>query len=130
MSVLLLTVGAFTIGLSKTSVLMTIGLGIFALGSGYSFLVRSLLASVVESEHIAMLYTVISICETIGMLVAGPLLAVSFRTGMDWGGDWLGLPYIAAGSLFVVAATALGFISLAKLQDRVVDCEYGDQTGS
>ncbi|KAB5551178.1 putative MFS transporter [Coniochaeta sp. 2T2.1] len=106
-SVMLLTVGALTIGLSTTSIVTMIGLGIFALGSGYNFLVRSLLASVVENDHIGMLYTVIGICETVGILVAGPLLAASFRTGMDWGGDiWLGLPYLAAGSLFAVAATA------------------------
>lgn len=48
---------------------------------------RSLLASVVESHHVGMLYTVIGIYETVGTLVAGPLLAMSFRTGLDWGED-------------------------------------------
>jgi hypothetical protein len=65
---------------------MIVGLGISALGSGYNFLIRSLLASVVETDHIGMLYTRISIFETVGVLVAGPLLAMSFRTGMVWGG--------------------------------------------
>jgi hypothetical protein len=109
---------------------MIVGLGIFALGSGYNFLVRSLLASVVENDHIGMLYTMISIFETIGVLVAGPLLAMSFRTGMVWGGVWLGLPYFAAGFLFVVAATAVHSISLSRLQPKVVEYGNEDQAGS
>jgi hypothetical protein len=113
--------GAFTIGLSKTSVVMIMGLGIFALGSGYNFFIRSLLASVVENDHIGMLYTMISIFETVGVLVAGPLLAVSFRIGMDWGGMWLGLPYIAAWCLFAVAATVVSSIGLSRPQSKVVD---------
>jgi len=76
-----------------------------------------------------MLYTVIGICETAGALVAGPLLAMSFRAGLDWGGDWLGLPYIAAGSLFAVAAIALCSIGQSTLQRIVVDLEDEDSEG-
>ncbi|KAJ0336727.1 hypothetical protein COL922a_007618 [Colletotrichum nupharicola] len=63
-SALLLTVGAFVIGLSDTSATMVFGLGVFALGSGYNILIRSLLASIVEKDNIGMLYTMMSIAET------------------------------------------------------------------
>ncbi|TDZ21047.1 Efflux pump ustT [Colletotrichum orbiculare MAFF 240422] len=63
-SALLLTVGAFVIGLSDTSAAMVFGLGVFALGSGYNILIRSLLASIVEKDNIGMLYTMMSIAET------------------------------------------------------------------
>lgn len=39
----------------------------------------------------------ISTLEAVGILIAGPLLAISFRIGMQGGGAWLGLPYIVAG---------------------------------
>lgn len=99
---------------------MVFGLGVFALGSGYNILIRSLLASVVEKDNIGMLYTMMSIAETIGALVAGPLLAVSFRTGMEWGTGWIGLPYISAGCLLVVATTIVFSTSLSRLQPKTV----------
>ncbi|KAK7931277.1 adenylate cyclase [Apiospora marii] len=112
-SAMLLAAGAFVIGLAETSLAMACGLAVFALGAGYNSLVRSLLASLVEQRHAGMLYTAVSIFETAGVLVAGPLLAFCFRTGLDWGGPWIGLPYLAAGCLFAVAAAAVGFMGLA-----------------
>lgn len=70
----LLTLGAFTIGIAGEPVLMSIGLGLLSLGSGYTLLVRSLLASTVEKNQVGTMYTTISALEIIGILVAGPLL--------------------------------------------------------
>ncbi|WQF90194.1 Putative major facilitator superfamily, MFS transporter superfamily [Colletotrichum destructivum] len=122
-SAALLTLGAFTIGCSDTSVTMVFGLGIFALGSGYNILIRSLLASVVDKDNIGMLYTMMSISETIGALVAGPLLAASFRTGMGWGGPWIRLPYMSAGFLLAVATMVVCSTNLSRLQPREVDMD-------
>ena len=70
------------------------------------------------SRHVATLYTAVGITETAGGLLAGPLLAASFRTGMDWGGAWIGLPYIAAGGLFTVATIAVTFVVVVSLKSR------------
>ncbi|KAK1565903.1 uncharacterized protein LY79DRAFT_529794, partial [Colletotrichum navitas] len=128
-SVALLTVGAFTIGCSDTSKAMVVGLSIFALGSGYNILIRSLLASVVEKDNIGMLYTIMSISETIGALVAGPLLAATFRTGMNWGGPWIGLPYISVGSLLAIATAVVFFTGLSRLQPKEVDMDNEQRSG-
>ncbi|KAK8022905.1 MFS multidrug transporter [Apiospora marii] len=115
-SAMLLAAGAFVIGLAETSLAMACGLAVFALGAGYNSLVRSLLASLVEQRHAGMLYTAVSIFETAGVLVAGPPLAACFRTGLDWGGPWIGLPYLAAGCLFAVAAAAVSFMGLSGVE--------------
>lgn len=84
-SVLMSTFGSFTIGLSETEGLIYVGLGLFALGYGYPPLIRGLLASIIDKRHFNMMYTTMSVFEAIGSVVAGPLLAASFRTGLEWG---------------------------------------------
>jgi hypothetical protein len=76
---------------------------VFSLGGGYNVLVRSLLTSIVEASHVGTLYNTIAVTETIGMLFAGPLLSSSFRSGLDLGGAWIGLPFIVAGGFFATA---------------------------
>lgn len=102
-SSILLALGAFAIGLAEEPVLMSAGLALLSMGSAYTLLVRSLLASTVEKNQIGTMYTVISTIEGIGILIAGPLLAICLRVGMERGGAWLGLPYIVAGLLFATA---------------------------
>lgn len=120
-SVLMSTIGCFTIGLSETEGFMYIGVGLFALGYGYSPLIRSLLASVIDKRHFSTMYTTISIFETMGSVVAGPLLAASFRTGLEWGRSWIGLPFLVAGCFFGSAATAIGCIKRSSLERRAIE---------
>lgn len=100
---------------------MCIGLGLISLGSGYTLLIRSLLASTVEKYHIGTMYTMISTVETIGILIAGPLLAMSFRIGMEGDGTWLGLPYIVAGFLFALATLTVCVIRASSLEQPRLD---------
>lgn len=85
-SVLMLTIGAFMVSLTENPVLIAVRLAFIALGSGYTFLVRSLLISVLEKRYIGTRYTMIRIFKTVGALLAGPLLAASYRTGLDYEG--------------------------------------------
>lgn len=117
-SVLMSTFGSFTIGLSETEGFMYFGLGLFALGYGYPPLIRSLLASIIDKHHFNMMYTTMSVFETMGSVVAGPLLAASFRTGLEWGDTWIGLPFLVAGSLFGSAALAVSAMNRSNLERR------------
>jgi hypothetical protein len=83
------TFSSFTIGLSETEGLMHVGLGFFSLGYGYGPLIRSLLASIIDKRHFNIMYTTISVFETMGSIVARPLLAASFnRLGVGECLDW------------------------------------------
>jgi hypothetical protein len=70
------------------------------------------LTSIVEASHIGTLYNTLAVAETVGMVIAGPLLSLSFQQGLEIGGAWLGLPFIAAGGLFTIAVIILFSVRL------------------
>ncbi|KAK8145611.1 hypothetical protein G3M48_004226 [Beauveria asiatica] len=113
-SVVASSVGAFVIGASANVPLMTVGLGLFTLSYAYPMLARSLLASVVDKRHTDVMYTTISIFEALGSIIAGPLLSASFRQGLVWGTEWLGLPFLLAGALFGSAVVLLSSVGLVS----------------
>jgi hypothetical protein len=83
------------------------GIVVYCFGSGYNVIVRGLLASGVESTHLGAVFNAAGVLESIGALVAGPLLAISFRVGLRLEGIWIGLPFMAAAGLFSVATVML-----------------------
>lgn len=129
-SIILSMIGSLTIGMSGTPSLMAMGesrcptggkssanhaptgVVVWAVGAGYSLLVRSLLTSLVEPHHVGTLNSTMAMLETIGSLLGGPLLSLSFRKGLDLGGIWLGLPFIGAGILSFIAALVIWLIHL------------------
>ncbi|KAH8717847.1 Efflux pump ustT [Beauveria bassiana] len=113
-SIVASSIGAFVIGASSKVPLMTIGLGLFTLSYAYPMLARSLLASVVDKRHTDVMYTTISIFEALGSIIAGPLLSASFRQGLVWGTEWLGLPFLLAGAFFGSAVIVLSCVRLVS----------------
>ncbi len=128
-SVVFLTVGALVLFLSAAPAVMIVGTyhaqlrsGIFhnysltdryrrglillTLGMGFPPIARSLATSLVESKHadgssdIGRLYSLISVMEGIGSLVAAPGMALAFRWGISLGDEWLGAPFGLAALLF------------------------------
>jgi hypothetical protein len=93
---------------------MILGLIITTLGTGYTLLTRSLLTSLVEKHHIATLYNTMAVLETIGTVVAGPIMAGTFRWGLEMGGGWIGMPFLCAGVMFGTAAVVVWIVRLGK----------------
>jgi hypothetical protein len=87
-------------------------LTLFALGQGFVPAVLSLVTSLVEPNHIGMLYTAMAASEAVGTLVNGPILSSSFDAGMRVGGVMIGLPFVVAGAMLAMAATAVFAIRL------------------
>ncbi|KAM3498227.1 hypothetical protein MY10362_008445 [Beauveria mimosiformis] len=112
-SILTSFVGALVIGLSENANFMIFGLGLSTLTYGYQVLVRSLLASVVDGHHSNVMYTTITLFESMGSIMAGPLLSASFREGMKWGEAWLGLPFLLTGVLYGSATVGLLSVGLS-----------------
>ncbi|KAM3555737.1 hypothetical protein MY1884_005433 [Beauveria asiatica] len=112
-SILASFVGALVIGLSENAIFMILGLALSTLTYGYQVLVRSLLASVVDGHHSNVMYTTITLFESMGSIMAGPLLSASFREGMKWGEAWLGLPFLLTGVLYGSATVGLLSVGLS-----------------
>lgn len=92
-SIVLLVFGALLIAASDKIGLTIIGLIIWTFGTGFLSLVRSLITTLVDEEHIGRLYAAISIVQTIATLAAGPMLAGLYTLGLRWQGSWVGLPF-------------------------------------
>lgn len=100
-------VGSLIIAAATNGLFFSFGLVWFALGSGISSLIRSILNTLVEEHHVGTANTLVGFMEMVGMTVASPLLAKSLSVGLNLGGPWIGLPFLTAGSFFIISTTIL-----------------------
>lgn len=77
---------------------------------------RSLASLLVKPEALGTTYAAIAVITSLGMMVAGPLVAATFKRGLLLGGDWLGLPFLMAAGLYAVAFGAVGFVRWKGVQ--------------
>ncbi|KAJ6783935.1 hypothetical protein PWT90_02118 [Aphanocladium album] len=105
-SLAIMTVGYVGIGSASTSAMMLAFLAFTSLSKGHEYIMRSLLAQAAGEANVGVVYTTNSVLETAGMAIAGPLMAASFRRGLDWGGFMIGFPFFVA-STFILAGSCL-----------------------
>jgi hypothetical protein len=96
-------VGGLLIAAAPNGIFFSFGLVWFALGSGMSSLIRSLLNALVEEHHVGTVNSLVGFMETAGLIIAGPLLAKSLSVGLNLGGAWIGLPFITAAVFFALS---------------------------
>ncbi|KAK4207235.1 major facilitator superfamily domain-containing protein [Rhypophila decipiens] len=123
-SILVQVLGALIIGFAASPGVLIPGVVLQALGSGFNPLVRGIITNLLEGtknngddndgsgrvEILGLLYSVIAFIETAGSMVAAPLLAVAFRTGLELGRSWMGLPFMVAAGLFGCALVIVGCV--------------------
>lgn len=85
---------------------------LFTAGSGFRQSLQSFLTGSVEPEEITLLYTSISILDSLGSLVAAPLLGSLLAAGIHIGGIALGLPFFAAAALYGVSAIGVWHVRM------------------
>lgn len=105
--IIALVIGTLGIGLAPSSVIMVMSLIVYSLGYGYGPAVRGLVVTAAEGRRIGMLFTCMSVLESFGLLISGPLLAAIFKVGMLWGDAWIGLPFIFMGCCLSLAAAVI-----------------------
>lgn len=103
-------VGFLVMSLAWTPVWLCLGLVLLSLGSAFAVTSRSFITSLVLPDHVGTLYSAAAVVQSVGALVAGPLLAYLFRLGLHLGGAWLGLPFLQAAALFLLAFIAISRI--------------------
>jgi hypothetical protein len=111
-SLALTAIALFVMGIAAHPSLLVIGLLIYNMGTGFAAAMRSVAVHVVggqSSLDVGKLMSTIAMAESIGAMVAGPLLNTTFQWGIGLGDVWLGLPFL--GSVVVYAfVTAVTFI--------------------
>jgi hypothetical protein len=128
-SIVVLAMGAFIIAASPTIGLTIIGLMVWTLGTGFVSLTRSLITTLVDEQHVGRLYAAVSIVETVGALIAGPLLAASYNLGLRWKGAWVGLPYFLLSLVSFIAAVEIWIFGCTTRKSRKNGMLYGDEDG-
>jgi MFS family permease len=114
-SVVLTTISFIFIGIASYPAMLILGLLIFNLGTGYNAAMRSVSIHVVggkASSDIGKLMSTIAIVESLGAMIAGPLLNQMFQWGMDMGSAWLGLPFLASVFVFIAVAVVTFLINV------------------
>lgn len=124
-------------GLSRSITPFVFGLFTGTFGAAASPLSRALLTHYVDSRFTSRLMALISIVETAGAFLGGPLIAVFFQIGQEKGGSLTGLPYLYVGSLAAGALVCLMYIrapeepgeeeEVVGLSEQYVDEPRGDR---
>lgn len=92
------------------------GLVFYTMGSGFGAFARSLVSSLVESRMIGTLFTTLCMMNTIGSLIAGPIVAGTFSWSLRLGGILRGMPFIFP---FVLCGLATLALMQVKLPSRL-----------
>jgi hypothetical protein len=88
----------------------SLGLAIVCFGFPYGFILRGLLSELVDGKHHGLLFASVGLLESLGLVLARPLMDVIFRGGANLGGVWAGLPFLTATFFFALVVIVLRFI--------------------
>lgn len=99
-SIFCLTLGTMGIACSPSIMALIPSMFVQATGSGFVFLTRSIITTLVERNETARLYTVIEILQSVGNIVASLSITAVFQLGLRLGGFWIGLAWMMTSSLF------------------------------
>ena len=88
----------------------------YTLGTGFSASVRSVVTLMVVPERIPQLYTYIALSDTVGGLVAGPFLSLTFHFGLGLGGAWLGLPFLVSAGLLAMVGVLVFIVRVPQTE--------------
>ncbi|PYH40629.1 MFS transporter [Aspergillus saccharolyticus JOP 1030-1] len=106
-SICALIAGFAIMSVAAHPALFGLGLSFSALGWGFYMTLRSVGSALVAESHVGLFNTTIALAEAVGSMIAGPLLALLLKAGMKWEGVWMGLPWMAATGLYLLAGMAV-----------------------
>lgn len=116
-SMLIFSVAFFILAIAPNIWVVTMAIVLYTFGSGFVSFARSLISSLVSPDMVGTLYTAISVADSLGMMIAGPLVAGAYGKGLQlgeqWGPQWRGLPWLTSFAFCAVATIAMAKIQIA-----------------
>ncbi|KAL1865867.1 hypothetical protein Daus18300_006979 [Diaporthe australafricana] len=104
------------VALASSPALFGAGLVLLSGGCGLAPLLRSLLNAQVEPHHVGILNTLLGFVDTLGVMLAAPVFSESLNKGIELGGAWIGLPFMAGA---VIACFAAGILWVYRIPPQV-----------
>ncbi|KAL4909971.1 hypothetical protein BDW74DRAFT_144130 [Aspergillus multicolor] len=124
-SIVFLAVGTLGIGLSPSIAMLIPSLIIQTSGSGFAYLARSLITTLVKREETARLFTVIEVLQAVGNVIASLSITTVFQIGLDWGGAWVGLAWMMTATAFCLVGVSIYVFELpSPVEEKMED--HGD----
>ncbi|KAL2794981.1 major facilitator superfamily domain-containing protein [Aspergillus keveii] len=123
-SLIFLAVGTLGIGLSPNVGMLIPSLIIQTCGSGFVYLTRSLITTLVDRDETARLFTVIEVLQAIGNVIASLSITTVFQVGLELGGPWVGLAWMMTSTAFCCVGIAIWAFKLPPTVDKAED--HGD----
>lgn len=111
-SIICLTIGTLGIGLSPSIATVISSMIVQTCGSGFLFLVRSIITTLVKRDETARLFTAIEIIQSFGNVIASLTITTVFQVGLRLGGFWIGLAWMMTSSLFCLVGLAIWYFKL------------------
>ena len=82
-------------------------------GAGLLSIVRSLMTLHISPDNISVIYSIMSMVNTITAALAGPLFNETYSAGLQLGKKWYGLPFLIAAGL-----VALDFVLTLFIREK------------
>lgn len=124
-SAALLTAGTLLLGLSNSSALAILSFVVFALGNAFATIGKSLLTTLGPPQLAGTLLAAMNVSASLGAVITGPVIAVSFNWGLRQGGIWVGAPLFLVSLLY---ALTLGSVCMIRLLDKDDDGHEDDHS--
>lgn len=102
-----LAIGAWTYAFAFQPWAIVLAMIPYSVGQACIPISRTLLNSSIRSSSAATLNSMIAIMEQLTIISSAPLLIWSLSLGLQFGGIWIGLPFMFTGVLTTVMCTAL-----------------------
>lgn len=113
---IVLILANLAIAFSSSPALFGVGLVLLSGGSGLVPLLRSLLNAQVAPHHVGILNTLLGFLDTLGVMVGAPIFTESLHKGIELGGPWIGLPFLAGA---VISCFAAGIMWVYRIPPQV-----------
>jgi hypothetical protein len=107
--------GHFLLFIAPTPAPLIIGTLFMSLSMPFVVGVMSVATSFVSPEHVATLYSAMSVTQSLGTIVAGPTFAQLYAVGMQLGLAWSGLPFAAGSLIFIVVLIPMMILRPARV---------------
>ncbi|GAQ35145.1 MFS transporter [Aspergillus niger] len=115
-SIGLLAVGTLGIGLSPSVAMLIPSLLVQTSGSGFVFLTRALITTLVNREETARLFTIIEVLQSVGNVIASLSITTVFQIGLELGGAWIGLAWMMTATAFTLVGVAIWMFRIPSRQ--------------
>ncbi|KAK0327886.1 hypothetical protein LTR91_001493 [Friedmanniomyces endolithicus] len=112
-------IGFTLIGFSPNVPTVVVSMSVASLGTGTYLLIRSFITSLVPGHHIARVYSIMTLVDTIGAMLGGPILAGLFKSGLALGDSWIGLPFYFLGLMNAAFAVLIFAVRLRPDEARI-----------